>query len=110
MTDTSTDAGQQLVPNPEYRDLLELRDQIKQAMPGIRSALDQPAADLGGGTVWTGPVAEAFSQEVTGRKQRLATLVATLLAGVEARLRTTPADCTRDEVTSYRRYRRTDRY
>jgi hypothetical protein len=110
MGETSTETTQQQVPNPAYQDLEELRGRIVQAAPALRTALDRPAQDLGGGKVWTGTVADGFAQEVIGRKQRLGALVEGLLSAVDAKLAATPRECTQQEAANYRRYRRLDRY
>jgi uncharacterized protein YukE len=94
------------VPNPAYQALQRLRAEIQQAAPALRAALDRPAQDMGSGRVWVGPKADAFMQEVTGRKQRLATLVEALLADVDAELRATPQECTSQEASTYRYARR----
>jgi uncharacterized protein YukE len=94
------------VPNPEYQALQRLKGRIQQAAPAMRTALDRPARDMGGGRVWVGPTAEAFEREVSGRKQRLDRLVQALLDGVDAELRSTPQECTPEEADAYRRSRR----
>jgi hypothetical protein len=109
-TSTTTDPMQQKVTNPEYTDLENLRSRIATAAPGLKAALDKPAQDMGGGKVWTGPVADTFGQEVSGRKQRLSSLVESLTSAVDAKLRSTPKECTLQEATNYHRYRRMDRY
>ncbi len=98
--------GDEKVPNPEYQALQRLKGRIQQAAPAMRAALDRPAKDMGSGRVWVGTTADAFGREVSGRKQRLGTLVQALLDGVDAELRATPQECTPEEADGYRRSRR----
>jgi hypothetical protein len=94
------------VPNPEYQALQRLKGRIEQAAPAMRAALDRPARDMGGHKVWVGTVADGFTHEVVGRKQRLGTLVQGLLDAVDAELRATPQECTPEEADGYRLARR----
>jgi hypothetical protein len=98
--------GGDKVPNPEYQDLENLRNRIQRAAPLMRGALDTPAENMGGGRVWVGTTADAFSREVTGRKRRLDTLVQGILDAMDAELRATPRECTPEEADSYNRTRR----
>jgi uncharacterized protein YukE len=107
---SETAAADQKVANPAYLDLERLRGRIVQAAPALRGALDRPARDMSGGKVWTGPAASRFAHEVTGRSQRLGTLVERLISAIDAELRSTPRECTQQEAASYRRSRRLDRY
>ena len=106
---TATDT-ERTVPNPAYLDLERLRARIAQVAPQLGEAFDGPARDLGGGKVWTGPAAEAFAAEVSGRQRRLGTLVHDLLAAVDARMRATPRLCSSQEAQSYLHLRRSEKY
>jgi hypothetical protein len=78
------------VPNPFYAELQRLREQVSSAAPDITGALDDPTRNMVDGQAWrgTGP-AEAFEQELTGRKSRLGTLVQEVLDQIDAKLATT---------------------
>jgi hypothetical protein len=99
-------AGDDKVPNPEYQDLESLRGRIQKAAPAMRSALDAAAQAMGGGKVWIGTTASAWGGEVSGRKQRLAQRVQGILDDIDAELRSTPRECTKDEADAYLRGRR----
>jgi uncharacterized protein YukE len=94
------------VVNPRYQDLQRLKTKIAQAAPEITAALDKPSSEFGGGKAWTGAAADAFTQEVTGRKKRLGQLASTLTSAIDAELRSTPEKCSPQEAASWRAIRR----
>lgn len=98
--------GDEKVPNPEYQELERVRRRVVDRAAVIAAALDRPVQGMGSGQVWTGPVADRLGQEVAGRKHRLAQLSRALVDGVDARLRSTPQQCPRDQAVAYLRSRR----
>ena len=79
-----------MVPNPFYAELQRLREQVSTAAPDITGALDDPTRNMVDGEAWTGTgPAEAFAQELTGRKSRLGTLVQDVLEQIDAKLANT---------------------
>jgi hypothetical protein len=70
------------VDNPIHIDLVRLRDHVRGIAGSLGGALDSAAAAMGSGTVWTGPTARGWNQELAGRKARLSQAAANLEADI----------------------------
>ena len=81
----------QTVPNPAYTALKSLRDDVVAAQHSLSTALRSAADQMQNGTAWTGPTAaKAWSEDVSGRDQRLPGLVQQILQAVEDEMAATP--------------------
>ena len=69
-----------MVANPAYLDLKALHDDVEAAQDTLAQALKGPADLMHGREAWTGPTAaKAFTEEISGRDQRLPGLVRQIL-------------------------------
>ena len=85
-----------MVPNPDYAALKALHDDVEAAQDSLAQALKGPADLMHGQDAWTGPTAaKAFTDEVSGRDQRLPALVRQVLEAVEDKMASTPKEVER---------------
>ncbi len=81
----------QTVPNPAYAALKALHDDVVAAQYSLSNALKSAADQMHNGTAWTGPTAaKAWTEDVSGRDQRLPGLVQQILHAVEDEMASTP--------------------
>ena len=86
----------QMVPNPAYTALKSLHDDVVAAQQSLSTALKAAADQMHNGTAWTGPTAaKAWTEEVSGRDQRLPGLVTQILHAVEDEMAATPHEVER---------------
>lgn len=84
------------VPNPDYAALEALKTAVQGAEHSIGTALKSAAAQMTGGSAWTGPTAATdFTQEIEGRSNKLPGLVQQILSAVEDEMASTPKTVTR---------------
>ena len=84
------------VPNPDYEDLQQLKNDISGARSTMESSLKRPADAMHDGSAWTGPTAaKAFTQEISGRADDIPGLVTQLVEAVETELANTPKTITK---------------
>ena len=80
----------QTVPNPAYVALQGLRDDVVAVQDTLGTALHSAATLMHGGDAWTGPTAAtAWTEEVSGRDQRLPGLVTQVLHAIDAEMAST---------------------
>lgn len=81
----------QMIANPAYTTLQTLRNDVVAAQDSLAQALKTPAQLMQGREAWTGPTAATrFTEEVSGRAQRLPGLVQQILAAVDDEMARTP--------------------
>ncbi|GAA2863357.1 hypothetical protein GCM10010517_22390 [Streptosporangium fragile] len=79
-----------MVPNPRREELQRALAQVRAHAARLETALDPAHASFTGKAVWVGPAARTFAEELTGRRNRLRTLVRRIVEELEAELRATP--------------------
>ncbi len=85
-----------MVANPAYLELKALHDDVEAAQDTLAQALKGPADLMHGRDAWTGPTAaKAFTEEISGRDQRLPGLVRQILDAVEDEMARTPKEVER---------------
>ncbi|ACZ89051.1 hypothetical protein [Streptosporangium roseum] len=82
--------GPEGIANPRREELLRALTRVQLHAVQLETALDPAHASLTGKAVWAGPTARAFAEELTGRRNRLRTLVQRIVEDLEAELRATP--------------------
>ncbi|SEG41989.1 hypothetical protein SAMN05216223_10577 [Actinacidiphila yanglinensis] len=99
-----------MVDNPRRAWLQSLLTSMDTTLETMRPALDRPASDFGGGTVWTGTAAaDTFASDITGRSRSIHTLTDGLRTTVENALRAEPLQVTEDQARQMRREQQHDR-
>ncbi|MFB4280343.1 hypothetical protein ACBJ59_33995 [Nonomuraea sp. MTCD27] len=78
------------VDNPRYEALRQALAKVEQHVARLEAALDEPFALFSGDTVWIGPVARRFGEDLSHYRKRLKQQAETVLAELEAELRRTP--------------------
>ena len=79
------------VANPSYVALKELHEDVLAAQDSLGKALHSPANLMHSGDAWTGPTAaKAWTEEVSGRDQRLPGLVSQILHAIEVEMSSMP--------------------
>ncbi|MFI6181686.1 hypothetical protein ACIA8R_39590 [Nonomuraea sp. NPDC051191] len=74
------------------------REQLEQALRGAEALAEQARADLDGAvalmsqSVWTGPAADQFGQELAGQRQAVMGAFTTAISELRMLLARTPAD------------------
>ncbi|MGV9775474.1 hypothetical protein [Streptosporangium sp. NPDC003464] len=82
--------GPEDMANPRREELLRALTRIRLHAAQLETALDPAHASFTGKAVWVGPTARAFAEELTGRRNRLRTLVRRIVEDLEAELLATP--------------------
>ncbi|WP_166345396.1 hypothetical protein [Phytoactinopolyspora limicola] len=78
-------------PNPEYEALLQLKADVERDKPDVRGQLHDIAEAMGNGTVWFGPQAREFSEELEAYKNQLRDRSDDLPDDVQEKLNRTPS-------------------
>ncbi|WP_157570351.1 hypothetical protein ACQP1V_35565 [Microtetraspora malaysiensis] len=79
-----------MVPNPRKQELLRALEKVRMHARQLEAALDPPHATFTGKTVWVGPQARAFADELTQRRARLRSLIQRIVSDLEAEFMATP--------------------
>lgn len=82
--------GSESMVNPRREELLRVLTRVQLHAAQLETALDPAHASFTGKAVWVGPTARVFAEELTGRRNRLRTLVQRIVEDLEAELRATP--------------------
>ncbi|MEV4245432.1 hypothetical protein AB0J63_18725 [Streptosporangium canum] len=82
--------GSESTVNPRREELLRALTRVQLHAAQLETALDPAHASFTGKAVWVGPTARAFAEELTGRRNRLRTLVQRIVEDLEAELRAIP--------------------
>jgi len=90
------------VPNPRLADLKRLRAEWTARSEEIRTALDGPAKDFGGGEVISGAWRDKQAPEITGRKDRVHKLVGNVLSAIDAAIASAPEEVPESQAKMYR--------
>lgn len=100
----------QMVDNPRRAWLQSLLNSISTTCETMRPVLDRPAADIGGGKVWSGSKAASdFEHDLSGRSRRVHTVVDGLSTTVENALRAEPFQVTQAQAKQMQMEHRLDR-
>ncbi|MEV0582113.1 hypothetical protein [Nonomuraea sp. NPDC050310] len=94
--------GDKMVPNPKLSALKQLRGQWLAQHESVKTALDRPAKDFGGGEVISGPWRDKVAPEVTGRRDRVNKLAESVLGAIDAAIAAEPAEVTESEAQTFR--------
>ncbi|GAA4560950.1 hypothetical protein [Planotetraspora kaengkrachanensis] len=93
------------VPNPQLADLKKLRADWAAEYEEVKTAIDRPAKDFGGGEVISGAWRDKQAPEITGRKDRVHRLVDDVLDAIDAAIKGQPEEVSENEARNYRRMR-----
>lgn len=89
-----TTPTQTQVASPLHAALARLYASIQGDQPTMASALKNTCQQMGSNTVWFGPTASAWNNNLTGHSVHLSSCIAAAVTVVEEALATTPATCT----------------
>ena len=89
-----------LVPNPLYEDLSNLYSQLQGDASTLSSPLKAAVQQMAGGTgdCWTGPEAEAWAGELSGRSGDCARQVNNMLDAISTLMASTPKEVTQQQA------------
>jgi hypothetical protein len=89
-----------LVPNPLYEDLANLHSQLQGDASTLSSPLKSAVQMMAGGNgdTWTGPEAQAWAGELSGRSSDCARQVSNMLDAIEAAMASTPKEVTEQQA------------
>ncbi|GAA1006054.1 hypothetical protein Aple_041010 [Acrocarpospora pleiomorpha] len=81
---------QDMALNPRREELLRALAKVRGYAVRLEAALDPAHAAFTGKAVWVGPTARDFTEELTGRRERLKVLTQRIVEDLENDLRATP--------------------
>lgn len=95
------------VPNPMVGALRDLRAEVTASRDSIESALDSTWRKMTDGSTWTGPTtAEAWTEEVAGRRSRLGPLMQQVIDDIDAQIQSLDEMVTTEEARATHNYLR----
>ncbi|SDR30698.1 hypothetical protein [Thermostaphylospora chromogena] len=93
----------QLVPNPRHARLKNLLAEAEDRAHEVRTAYRDALTAMRSQTVWTGPTAEKWADELEEQHRRLVRLAQRVVDAIEVELHRHPAMVTRSEADAARR-------
>ncbi|MFI6887469.1 hypothetical protein SAMN05216275_14842 [Streptosporangium canum] len=80
-----------LVPNPRRQVLEQTLAEVRARVAILEAALDSAHGQFTGQSVWVGPTARRFAEDLTARRVRLRQAAKALVDALEEELRSVPA-------------------
>ncbi|MGS2641000.1 hypothetical protein [Streptosporangium sp. LJ11] len=80
-----------LVPNPRRQVLEQTLAEVRARVAILEAALDPAHGQFTGQSVWVGPKARTFTEDLTARRARLRQAARALVEALEEEIRSAPA-------------------
>ncbi|GAB3947685.1 hypothetical protein GCM10029976_077420 [Kribbella albertanoniae] len=91
------------VPHPLRTYLLELQKSVQGVQQQLTGKLDRPHKNFAAGNIWAGPTADRWGTRLSDQRTSYNTELNRLGNEVAERLAKTPATCTEEEATDWKR-------
>ncbi|MFG2078001.1 hypothetical protein [Nonomuraea maritima] len=92
-----------MVANPLHEALQSALRAVGPLVEEITSGIDTPYRQFRSGTVWTGPTAKLFAEQLAQLRSRVRASGEGIVADLQAQLGRTPAQVTEEEAAEIRR-------